>query len=62
MISELSIPKAKTAHSSHHPLLWWARGVLGFVALNAFAGAAILIFLPAETDWLFFWLVNPPGV
>lgn len=41
-------------------LLWWARLIYGFVAFNAFVGAMILIFLPAQTDTLFFWPVNPP--
>ena len=27
-------------------LRWWAQLILGFVALNAFIGAMILIFLP----------------
>jgi hypothetical protein len=60
MLRELSIAKDKTTRSANHALRWWARLILGFVALNAFVGAAILIFLPAETDWLFFWPVNPP--
>src|SRR5690606_12116002 len=42
------------------PLLGWARLIYGFVALNALAGAAILILLPAFTDILFFWPINPP--
>lgn len=41
-------------------LLWWARLIYGFVALNAFVGAIILIFLPTQTDKLFFWAVRPP--
>ncbi len=41
-------------------LLWWARLIYGFVALNAFIGAMILIFLPTQTDKLFFWTVRPP--
>lgn len=41
-------------------LFGWARLVYGFVALNAFVGAAILIFLPAHTETLFFWTIKPP--
>ena len=41
-------------------LLWWARLILGFVALNAFVGAMVLILLPTQTDKLFFWTVHPP--
>ena len=38
----------------------WARFIYGFVALNALVGAVILIFLPKQTEALFFWPVNPP--
>lgn len=38
----------------------WARLIFAFVALNAFAGAAILLFAPAHTAALFFWPVAPP--
>lgn len=38
----------------------WARIVYAFVAVNALAGALILIFLPERTDTLFFWPINPP--
>lgn len=41
-------------------LSWWARFVYGFVAVNAFAGAFILILFPAHTDSLFFWTIRPP--
>ena len=41
-------------------LLWWARLIYGFVALNALVGALILILLPGQTDALFFWTINPP--
>lgn len=41
-------------------LQWWARLIFGFVALNAFLGAMLLIFLPTQTDKLFFWAVRPP--
>jgi len=41
-------------------LLWWARFIFGFVALNAFVGAIVLIFLSTQTDQLFFWSVRPP--
>jgi hypothetical protein len=41
-------------------LTGWARLIYGFVAINAFAGAFILIVLPAQTDTLFFWPINPP--
>lgn len=46
--------------SENTPLFWWARLILGFVALNAFVGAGILIFLPHQTGTLFFWPVKPP--
>ena len=48
---------AKTSNSS---LFRWAQFIYGFVALNAFVGAVILIFLPAHTTALFFWPINPP--
>lgn len=41
-------------------LTGWARLIYGFVAINAFAGAFILILLPTQTDTLFFWPINPP--
>lgn len=41
------------------PLSWWARLIYLFVAVNALAGAAILMFLPQQTGALFFWPVNP---
>lgn len=41
-------------------LSWWARLVYAFVAVNALAGALILILLPERTDSLFFWPINPP--
>lgn len=47
-------------HIENTQLIGWARFVYGFVALNALAGAVILIFLPAYTDTLFFWPINPP--
>lgn len=40
-------------------LSWWARGIYGFVALNAFAGALILLLLPAHTETFFFWIIKP---
>lgn len=42
------------------PFIGWARVIYGFVALNALAGAFILILMPEYTDTLFFWPVNPP--
>lgn len=48
----------KTAQSTQ--LLWWARLIYGFVALNALVGALILILLPSQTDTLFFWTISPP--
>ncbi len=42
------------------PFIGWARFIYGFVALNALAGAFILVLLPGYTDTLFFWPVNPP--
>jgi hypothetical protein len=41
-------------------LLWWARLIFGFVALNALVGSLILILLPGQTDALFFWTITPP--
>lgn len=41
-------------------LLWWVRLIFGFVALNALAGALILILLPGQTGTLFFWTITPP--
>lgn len=38
----------------------WSRLIYSFVALNALVGAMILIFLPDQTETLFFWPVNPP--
>lgn len=42
------------------PFIGWARFIYGFVALNALAGAFILIFLPEHTNTFFFWQVKPP--
>jgi ABC-type glycerol-3-phosphate transport system permease component len=39
---------------------WWTRLALGFVALNAFAGAAALLLFPADTAAGWFWTVVPP--
>lgn len=41
------------------PLSWWGRLIYLFVAVNALAGALILMFFPQRTDALFFWPVNP---
>ncbi|MCB0211793.1 MAG: hypothetical protein KDJ52_20810 [Anaerolineae bacterium] len=41
-------------------LTGWARFIYAFVALNALAGAIILIFLPDLTSTLFFWTIKPP--
>lgn len=41
-------------------LSWWARLIYAFVAVNALAGAIILMLFPARTDALFFWPINPP--
>lgn len=38
----------------------WTRMALGFVALNAFAGAAALLLFPADTASGWFWTVAPP--
>ncbi len=43
----------------HTPLSRWARLIYLFVAVNALAGAVILMFLPGQTGALFFWPVNP---
>ncbi|MAT96090.1 MAG: hypothetical protein CL608_03020, partial [Anaerolineaceae bacterium] len=53
-ISKQKLPPKNTR------LLWWARLIYGFVALNALVGALILILLPGQTDTLFFWTINPP--
>lgn len=50
----------QTKHIKRTNLSWWARLIYGFVAVNAFAGAFILILFPAHTDQLFFWPINPP--
>jgi hypothetical protein len=34
--------------------------IFWFVAVNALAGALALMFLPARTDTLFFWTIQPP--
>lgn len=41
------------------PLSGWARLIYLFVAVNALAGAVILMFLPEQTGALFFWPVTP---
>ncbi|MCB0165797.1 MAG: hypothetical protein KDI79_16315 [Anaerolineae bacterium] len=46
--------------TKHTPLINWARFIYGFVALNALAGAIILVLLPTFTATLFFWPINPP--
>ena len=40
-------------------LSWWARLIFWFVAINAFAGAFILMLLPGRTGSLFFWPIEP---
>ncbi len=46
--------------TNHTELSWWARLIFWFVAINAFAGAFILIVLPTRTESLFFWTIQPP--
>lgn len=46
-------------HAENTPIHWWARLILGFVALNAFVGAAILTLLPDQTERFFFWPIKP---
>lgn len=48
------------AGTDSSPLRGWARFVYAFVAVNALAGALILILFPQRTDTLFFWPINPP--
>lgn len=60
MIQQLSSQLNRVSRSYNTPLHSWARFTLGFVALNAFAGAAILLLLPGQTDQWFFWPVSPP--
>lgn len=60
MIQQLSNPLNRLVHSHNTPLHGWARFILLFVALNAFAGAAILLLLPGQTDRWFFWPITPP--
>jgi hypothetical protein len=42
------------------PLTPFSAVVLWFVAINALAGAASLIFFPGQTERLFFWPIKPP--
>lgn len=56
----MSIQGAPTPFTGSTPLSRWARLVYTFVAVNALAGAFILIFLPEQTETLFFWPINPP--
>jgi hypothetical protein len=41
-------------------LRWWARLIYFFVAVNALAGALILMFMPQHSTSLFFWPIKPP--
>lgn len=41
------------------PLSLWARLIYLFVAVNALAGAVILMFFPKQTGAFFFWPVSP---
>jgi hypothetical protein len=50
----------RKANAKNTRLLWWARLIYGFVALNALVGALILILLPGQTETLFFWTITPP--
>jgi hypothetical protein len=42
------------------PLTLFSKIVFAFVALNALAGALSLMFLPSNTETLFFWTITPP--
>lgn len=42
------------------PMYWWARLIYLFVAVNALAGALILIVRPQQTAEFFFWSIQPP--
>lgn len=48
------------ATTTNTKMSWWARLIVGFVAINALAGALILIFFPSHTETLFFWPITPP--
>lgn len=50
----------QTKQGQRTTLSRWARLIYGFVAVNAFAGAFILILFPAHTESLFFWTIRPP--
>lgn len=55
-MSQMTIPSGEKQTT----MSWWARLIYGFVAVNALAGATILILFPSRTDALFFWPINPP--
>lgn len=42
------------------PMTIFTKIVCWFVAVNALAGAILLLFWPAHTDTLFFWEIKPP--
>ncbi|MCB9433459.1 MAG: hypothetical protein H6668_15915 [Ardenticatenaceae bacterium] len=42
------------------PMTIFTKIVCWFVAVNALAGAILLLFWPAHTDTLFFWEIRPP--
>lgn len=50
---------ASKANKRDTRLSWWARLIYLFVAVNALAGAIILMFMPGRTGALFFWPVSP---
>lgn len=49
-----------TATLPSTPLSIFARLVFWFVAVNALAGAVVLMFFPGRTSQLFFWEIRPP--
>jgi hypothetical protein len=42
------------------PFSFFAKAVFAFVAVNALAGAVVLMIFPARTAQLFFWEIRPP--
>ena len=51
---------ASTNIAENTSLSWWGRLIYTFVAVNALAGAVILMAFPERTDTLFFWPISPP--
>lgn len=46
--------------ATDQPMSLFTKIIFWFVALNALAGAVILLLFPERTDRLFFWTIRPP--